>query len=84
MRKLWSEPHRLDSLGGQDKYPMMGCFLTPEEVARELKRLREEQAQLLAQYPRNRIQLFWLEHGPLVIGLSILVVAATLIVTAFC
>ena len=23
----WSEPHRLDTLGGQDKHPLMGCFV---------------------------------------------------------
>ena len=56
--------------------------MTPEQAALELKRLREEQAQLITQYLSARIQLFGLEYGPLVIVLSILVVAATLIATA--
>lgn len=77
-----SEDHKDDRASQLAAWEREAAETTPEEAARELDRLRREQAELIALCVRQRIKLFWLDYGALVIVLSILVVAATLIVTA--
>ena len=62
--------HGLQACLGQDE---------AEELAAELKRLREERAELMAEYVELRVRLFWRERGMLVLVLAALVVGVTLL-----
>lgn len=64
------------------QWAYMERYASTTAASRPSDTRRREQAELIELYVRQRIKLFWLEYGPLVIVLSILVVAATLIVTA--